>query len=249
VSWEALAALLVLAVYGVVDALQRARVREARGDDGDGRSAPLGAPQLVALAAYPAALLVLHGHVAVWAPIACAGVHFVDLGVARTDGRPGRAVLRIGAVVGVLLVLAAAGVDGPGRFGVSSAHRGTVATLAGYVAAYALVIGAGQDLVRAVLEATRALPTAPAERETLLGGDPPMGRAIGVLERLILVTFVLVGAWAGIGMIVAAKSIARFRELEQRAFAEYYLVGTLASVLVALAVGGVVRGLLGGGLP
>lgn len=204
----------------------------------------------MALAAYPAALLVLHGHVAAWAPIACAGVHLVDLGVARRGARPGRAVLRIGAVAGVLLVLAAAGVDDPGRVGLSATrHHATLATLAAYVAAYGLVIGAGQDLVRAVLEATRAIPAAAAERETLLGADPPMGRAIGVLERLIIVTFVLVGAWAGIGMIVAAKSIARFRELEQRAFAEYYLVGTLASVLVALAVGGLVRGLLGGGLP
>lgn len=32
---------------------------------------------------------------------------------------------------------------------------------------------------------------------------------------------------------LAAKSIARFKELEDRAFAEYYLVGTLMSVAVA----------------
>jgi formate/nitrite transporter FocA (FNT family) len=35
---------------------------------------------------------------------------------------------------------------------------------------------------------------------------------------------------------VAAKSIARFEELKQREFAEYFLVGTLASVLVGIGL-------------
>jgi len=38
-------------------------------------------------------------------------------------------------------------------------------------------------------------------------------------------------------LIVGAKSIARFPEFKSRAFAEYFLIGTLASVAVA-AVGG-----------
>jgi hypothetical protein len=37
--------------------------------------------------------------------------------------------------------------------------------------------------------------------------------------------------------VVAAKSLARFKALEDREFAEYFLVGTLASLLLAL-VGG-----------
>jgi hypothetical protein len=43
---------------------------------------------------------------------------------------------------------------------------------------------------------------------------------------------------------MAAKSIARFRALEDREFAEYFLVGTLASLLLALAGGVAVRLLL-----
>lgn len=38
-------------------------------------------------------------------------------------------------------------------------------------------------------------------------------------------------------LVVAAKSSARFEELRHRAFAEVYLVGTLASVLAAIASG------------
>ncbi len=71
--------------------------------------------------------------------------------------------------------------------------------------------------------------------------DPPttgsparVGEAIGVLERLLIVTFVLTGAEAAVGFVVAAKTIARFKQLDDRGFAEYYLLGTLASVSVAI---------------
>ena len=65
---------------------------------------------------------------------------------------------------------------------------------------------------------------------------PPaqVGATIGVLERLLIVTLLLVGADAAIGFVVAAKTIARFRLLDDRDFAEYYLLGTLASVSVAI---------------
>jgi hypothetical protein len=64
-----------------------------------------------------------------------------------------------------------------------------------------------------------------------------IGATIGVLERLLIVTFVLTGAQAAIGFVVAAKTLARFKQLDDRQFAEYYLLGTLASVSVALGTG------------
>jgi hypothetical protein len=75
---------------------------------------------------------------------------------------------------------------------------------------------------------------------------PParVGATIGVLERLLIVTFILVGAEAAIGLVVAAKTIARFRQLDDRDFAEYYLLGTLASVSVAIVTGLVARAAL-----
>jgi uncharacterized protein DUF3307 len=93
------------------------------------------------------------------------------------------------------------------------------------------------------LEATAEpiLPEPPAD-----GGEPvPSGRAspsqigatIGVLERLLIVTFVLTGSTAAVGFVVGAKTLARFRQLDDRDFAEYYLLGTLASVAVALGSG------------
>jgi Protein of unknown function (DUF3307) len=64
-----------------------------------------------------------------------------------------------------------------------------------------------------------------------------IGATIGVLERLLIVVLVLTGAEAAIGFVVAAKTLARFKQLDDRQFAEYYLLGTLASVSVALATG------------
>ena len=82
-----------------------------------------------------------------------------------------------------------------------------------------------------------------AERVVL---PPParVGATIGILERLLIVVFVLAGTDAAIGFVVAAKTIARFRQLDDRDFAEYYLLGTLASVSVAIVTGLVARAAL-----
>ena len=49
---------------------------------------------------------------------------------------------------------------------------------------------------------------------------------------------------AAIGFVVAAKTLARFRLLDDRDFAEYYLLGTLGSVAVAIVTGLVGRAAL-----
>jgi hypothetical protein len=62
-----------------------------------------------------------------------------------------------------------------------------------------------------------------------------MGAAIGVLERVLVVVLTLSGGPVAIGFVVAAKTLARFKKLEEdRDFAERYLLGTLASVTIAL---------------
>lgn len=70
------------------------------------------------------------------------------------------------------------------------------------------------------------------------------GRRIGTLERYLVLILTLVGQWGAIALVIAAKSIARFEELKHREFAEYYLIGTLASVLIAVVTGLVVASIL-----
>ena len=101
---------------------------------------------------------------------------------------------------------------------------------------YLYVCGRGMVIVRAVLE----LPTLQMRRDgdrTAGAIEISRGRTIGALERALALTLVLLGEDAAIGWIIAAKSLARFKALEDREFAEYFLIGTLASFLLALLAG------------
>jgi len=121
--------------------------------------------------------------------------------------------------------------------------------LAPYVAA-ALVVGGlvfngkgGTAIVRALLDRFASLGTAGEDAD--LADRLAMGRMVGVLERALLYALVLLGHWGALGLVMAAKSVARYPEMNKPHFADYYLVGTLASLVVALASGVVVAALLG----
>jgi hypothetical protein len=64
------------------------------------------------------------------------------------------------------------------------------------------------------------------------------GRLIGNLERIVLTIVVAAGSYAALAFLVAAKGVVRSDEFEKsRDFTEYFLIGSLASVLVALCAG------------
>jgi hypothetical protein len=67
------------------------------------------------------------------------------------------------------------------------------------------------------------------------------GRLIGNIERIILTIVVAAGSYAALGFLVAAKGLIRSEEFEQRDFTEYFLIGSLSSVLIALCAGLVIR--------
>jgi hypothetical protein len=70
------------------------------------------------------------------------------------------------------------------------------------------------------------------------------GRVIGILERIIIYTAVLTDQIAAIGLVLAVKGLARFKEMDHRPFAEYVLVGTLLSLLFAVAVALLIKAFL-----
>ena len=106
-----------------------------------------------------------------------------------------------------------------------------------YAAAYWYACAGGMAIVRLVLDLV------PVSEQPVKGGiavsatEMARGRMIGVLERALALTLVLLGQYGALGLLVAAKALARFRALEERDFAEYFLIGTLASLLLALMVG------------
>ncbi|MBL4918296.1 DUF3307 domain-containing protein [Szabonella alba] len=62
------------------------------------------------------------------------------------------------------------------------------------------------------------------------------GQAIGLLERGLIFLLVLTGQPAGIGFLIAAKSVLRFGTVgNDRAVSEYVIIGTLASFGWAIA--------------
>ena len=62
------------------------------------------------------------------------------------------------------------------------------------------------------------------------------GLYIGWLERFLVMTAILVQSPSMVGLILTGKSIARFPELKER-FAEYFLIGTLLSIVLAVLGG------------
>ena len=71
-----------------------------------------------------------------------------------------------------------------------------------------------------------------------------IGRVIGILERIIIYVAVLADQIAAIGLVLAVKGLARFKEMDHRPFAEYVLVGTLLSVLLAVFIALLVKSLI-----
>lgn len=74
------------------------------------------------------------------------------------------------------------------------------------------------------------------------------GKYIGELERALIFILVLVGQPAGIGFLIAAKSIFRFGELKensQRKEAEYIIIGTFLSFFYGILTAYFVHYLLG----
>ncbi len=61
------------------------------------------------------------------------------------------------------------------------------------------------------------------------------GSFIGLLERIIIIILLSINQYSAIGLVLTAKSIARYKRIaEEQAFAEYYLLGTLLSTITVL---------------
>ncbi len=74
------------------------------------------------------------------------------------------------------------------------------------------------------------------------------GKTIGYLERSLVLLLELTNQAAGIGFLIAAKSILRFGEItgaKERKFAEYVIIGTFMSFGWALLVSALVREAVG----
>ncbi|WP_395343155.1 DUF3307 domain-containing protein [Ningiella sp. W23] len=80
------------------------------------------------------------------------------------------------------------------------------------------------------------------------GGLTNAGEWIGILERYLVIIFVMLGQFAGVGFLLAAKSVFRFgdmRRQQDRKLTEYIMLGTLFSVTFAILLGLLARYAIG----
>lgn len=71
--------------------------------------------------------------------------------------------------------------------------------------------------------------------------DLSRGKLIGYIERLLVILLTYYSSYPAIAFIVTAKSIARFKQLDDRDWAEYFLLGTLTSMFLGIVFGILLR--------
>lgn len=68
------------------------------------------------------------------------------------------------------------------------------------------------------------------------------GKWIGIVERIIILIFVLQNQYSAIGLLVAAKGIIRFNEKDRPEIkTEYLVIGTLMSIALAIITGLIIK--------
>lgn len=67
------------------------------------------------------------------------------------------------------------------------------------------------------------------------------GKMIGILERILVLTLVLLNQYEAIGFLIAGKSILRFANSNEEIKSEVVLIGTLLSFVIAMAIGVMIK--------
>jgi hypothetical protein len=122
--------------------------------------------------------------------------------------------------------------------------RGRWSVLCVAAALLVYMIRGGNYIVRGILKRAGGMPDASEPRFETPEGYAH-GTMIGQIERIIVVLVVMGGNLQALAFFFAAKGLIRSKELEERARADYFLLGSLASFLVALAAGLILQQVIG----
>jgi len=100
-----------------------------------------------------------------------------------------------------------------------------------YATGFVLVTAPASILISKFLQPITQTPGKPVKNDA--------SAWIGIIERILILIFILAGEFQAIGFLVAAKSVFRFGEIQKEGNkkAEYFLLGTLASFALAIVVG------------
>jgi hypothetical protein len=138
--------------------------------------------------------------------------------------------------------------------------------ISAYTTAAALlifVVRGGTLIVRGVLDRAGTMPPPELAASGLAAQDAlemqrafPVdtielnhGRLIGNVERLILVLFVANSQYTALAFFFAAKGLIRSKDVERRAWADYLILGSLTSFLVAVVAGLLIQAVFPDAIP
>ncbi len=155
---------------------------------------------------------------------------------AMKDGLAAFALDQIAHAVTVLLAALAIARVPVGRFlGQLAAVQFDRETVLWVLVIYVATIWSGGYLLRYLTKplVRRGLPEIQEGMDELENA----GLYIGWLERFLVVTAMVLRSPATVGLILTAKSIARYPEFKSFRFAEYFLIGTLMSISLGIMGG------------
>ncbi len=113
-----------------------------------------------------------------------------------------------------------------------------LADLCFYVLSFFLITWVGNVVCRDVLRLAN-IPKQPAAHPPAAGTNQTSlkaGRVIGSLERLLILIGLVAHSWEVMVAVITLKTVARYQELDKQIEAEYFLIGSLTSILWAVAV-------------
>lgn len=102
------------------------------------------------------------------------------------------------------------------------------------VAAYLLILQPAAIVIRFILKPWSTLKVSENNDGESAEDLDKAGSLIGILERIIILTLILIDQFTAIGFVLAAKSILRFKEEHKH---EYVLLGTITSLAIVLVIG------------
>lgn len=103
-----------------------------------------------------------------------------------------------------------------------------------YLFGILMLINEWNNLIRYILGLIKTEPHGKEKESTTDEKELGKGKIIGIIERILFFFFVVTGNYASIGFILTAKGITRFKNLDDRDFAEYVLIGTLLSGSISI---------------
>lgn len=105
--------------------------------------------------------------------------------------------------------------------------------LLAWLLAVLLIYKPADILIQKILKSYK--PASEMKNDKIIITNNNTGRIIGMIERTIMLVFLAIGQYSSVGLVLTAKSIARYDKIaREQDFAEYYLLGTLLSTIIVV---------------